>query len=160
KRHVGVYLFACPLPTNQDPMQSGQAILYPCGHRRRMMASRRRMIVAFGVLVLGLQSCAVCLVANAGVRSTHADVVLGAGRLAGFRWTAETYRSKSGHAASRPCLHIGFRPIHPPANPDPLETSVESTGCGPLHPTPDLVSLVDEVHKPKMTAIVMGFPLV
>lgn len=126
-----------------------------------MTANRRRASVAFafGVLVLGLQSCAVCLAANAGVRPTQAGVVLGTGRLGGFRWKAETYRSKSAHAASRPCLHIGFRPAHRPTNPDPLEISIESTGCGPLHPTPDLVSLVDEVRNPKMTAIVMGFPL-
>ncbi len=123
-----------------------------------MMRRALPVAVVLAVIVVGLQVC----MPTAGGADTFpksSAVRLGSGQLAGFRWTADTYRPKSRHGASRPCLHIGFEPADRSAPQDPLEISVESTNCGPLHPTPDLVSLVDEVDEPKMTALVMAFPL-
>lgn len=115
--------------------------------------------VVLAVVVVGLQAFAMFTAGRADALPKGSAVRLGSGQLIGFRWTADTYRPKSRHGASRPCLHIGFEPADHSAPQDPLEISVESTNCGPLHPTPDLVSLVDEVDEPKMTALVMAFPL-
>lgn len=114
--------------------------------------------IAFLVLIaFGIQALIAYSSGRAETSPESTRVQLGSGRLAGFRWVADAYRSKGRYGASRPCLHIGFEPRGGQAVEDPLEIPVESTNCGPVHPIPDLVSLVDEVDEPKMTALVMAF---
>jgi len=124
-----------------------------------MSAHRFSAAALAAILAMSFQGWVECRAADARVPHRQASVVLGSSRLAAFRWKATTYRPNAAHGAFRPCLHVAFQPERQSGANDPLEIPIESTNCAPLKPWPDVVSLVDEVHNPKMTAVVMAFPL-
>jgi hypothetical protein len=125
---------------------------------KRVRLDARRVVVCLAVAVLGLQACIMPSGGHANMGAKSGRVRLGSGRLGRFRWMADTYRSDGRHGVSSPCLHVELERAHRYPSQNPLEISVESTNCSSLSPTPDLVSLVDEIGEPKMTVLVMAFP--
>ena len=104
---------------------------------------------------------ATVLAGGSGPVSASADVgtkvLLGAGKVTKFRWTARAFRKKGSDSATRPCLEIDLKPL-PPSPPDPLEIPVGDVSCRPFRPTPAVLGVADEIDKPRVEAFVFAFP--
>jgi hypothetical protein len=124
-----------------------------------LQLSRRWSVLSIVLAGMGVGMCVGAVAwkngANA-VATPSSTVHLASGRVAQFKWRALAFRPNSQGGSQRPCLYIGFKPLRSRSE-GPIEIRAESTNCAPLRPIPNLVSVVDELHKPRMTGLVMGF---
>jgi hypothetical protein len=108
-------------------------------------------------LLLAAISCLVMVGDAVSSASRTPSVLLGSGRVGKNRWFAFSTRDQGTGGDRRPCLDVSLEPIHRPSPPNPLEISVGGSSCSGLRPTPELLSVVDELKRPKVTVLAMAF---
>jgi hypothetical protein len=115
------------------------------------MIRRRTGVLGAMIIILG----AICVSgASAGVSPHRPKAQLGSGKVLNFHWNAFVFRGKGAGGAKRTCLSIGLKP---PSSPSPVEVPIADTSCRRIGSIPNLLGVVDELDRPKITLLVMGF---
>jgi hypothetical protein len=94
---------------------------------------------------------------SASGSSPRPRVLLGSGQVAKSRWFAFVTRDQGHGGDQRPCLSISLEPTHRSTPPNPAEIPIGGSDCSSLQPTPELLSVVDELVDPKITVLAMAF---
>lgn len=116
----------------------------------------KHVFLLIAAVLVGIQLNPVSIgLARSPGESRH--VILDAGRIGDFHWSATSWRDQGAGGDRRPCLGVALGPL-PHAPSDPLEIPVGSENCGSVQPVPNLLSVVDELVKPKVTVLAMAFP--
>jgi hypothetical protein len=115
-------------------------------------AGRLSVAIVVAGYVLALTS-----VAGGVGRVATPTVRLDSGLITKFRWSAFASRARGPNGGRRPCLTIGLQRVHRPPVPDPLEIPIGDTSCGSVRPVPNVLGVVDEVDRPQVNLLIMGF---
>ena len=108
----------------------------------------RYLAISLGVVL------AACMCTSEGIASFQKgpSATLDSGHVADFRWKATVFGN--GNRPFRPCVRVDLQPARHPLPLDPTEVQVGETQCAPV---PNLLSVVNELNRPKITALVMAF---
>lgn len=98
-----------------------------------------------------------CLGGASASTAVPTAVQLGIGRIAKHHWAVVSTQDNGYGGVNRPCLRVTIEPVHRASPSSSADIPVGGVNCGSLRPTPDLLSVVDELDHPKVTVLAMAF---